>query len=57
MSIGVSGILKYSSIIVLMLISPLVVISICLMYWGAFMLGAYIFIIVISSWEAPLIIM
>ena len=57
LSIGVSGVLKFSTIIVL-LMSPFILISICLTYCGATMLGAYIFKIVISySWIDPLIIM
>ena len=58
MSIDVSGVLKSPTIIVLLLISPFMTISICLIYWGASMLGAYIFTIVISSFLIdPLIIM
>ena len=57
LSIGVSGVLKSPTIIVLLLISPFILVSICLTYCGAPMLGAYIFIIVIySSWIDPLII-
>ena len=42
----------------LLLISAFILVSICLTYCGAAMLGAYIFIIVISSsWIDPLIIM
>ena len=48
-SIGVSGVLKSSTIIVLLLISPFILVSICLTHWGAPMLDAYIFMIVISS--------
>ena len=52
-----SGVLKSPTIIVLLLISPFILVSICLTYHGAPMLGAYIFIIVISSsWFDPLII-
>ena len=40
---------KSPTIIVLLLISPFLLVSICLTYCGASMLGAYIFIIVISS--------
>ena len=58
MAIVESGILKSPTIIVLLSISPFMAVSICLMYSGAPMLGAYIFIIVISSsWVDPLIIM
>ena len=49
LSIGVSGVLKYLTITVLPLIFPFVLVSICLTYCGAPMLGVYIFIIVISS--------
>ena len=44
LSIGVSGVLKSPTIIVLLLISPFILVSICLTYCGAPMLGAYIFI-------------
>ena len=58
LSIGVSGALKSLTIVVLLLISPFILVSICLTYCGAPMLGAYIFIIIIySSWIYPLIIM
>ena len=49
LSIGVSGVLKSPTIIVLLSISPFMAVSICLMYWGDPMLGAQIFTIVISS--------
>ena len=49
LSIDVSGILKSPTIIVLLLISPFILVSICLTYCSAPMLGAYTFIIVISS--------
>ena len=55
---SVSGVLKCPTIFVLLLISPFILVGICLIYCGAPMLGAYIFIIVISSsWIDPLIIM
>ena len=54
-SIGVSGVLKSPTIIVL--ISPFILVSICLTYCGDPILGAYTFIIVIASWIDPLIIM
>ena len=58
LSIGVSEVFKSPTIIVLLLISPFIHVSVCLTYCGAPMLGAYIFIIVISSsWIDPLIIM
>ena len=58
LSIGVSGVIKSPTIIVLLLISFFILVSICLTYCGAPMLGAYIFIIVTSSsWIDPLIIM
>ena len=45
-------------LILLLSISPFLFVSICLTYWGAPILGAYIFIIVVSSsWIEPLIIM
>ena len=43
LSIDVSGVLKSPTIIVLLLISPLILVSIFLTYCGAPMLGAYIF--------------
>ena len=46
LSIGVNGVLKSPTITVLLLISPFILVSICLTYCGAPMLGAYIFIIV-----------
>ena len=49
LSIVVSGVLKSPTIIVLLLISSFILVSICLTYCGAPMLGAYIFIIGISS--------
>ena len=58
LSIGVSGVLKSPTIIVLLLISLFILASICVTYCGAPMLGAYMFIIVISSsWIDHLIIM
>ena len=58
LSIGVSGVLTSPTITVLLLISCFMAVSICLIYWGGPMLGAYIFTIVISSsWIDPLIIM
>ena len=58
LSIDVNGVLTSPTIIVLLSISPFMPINICLIYLGAPMLGAYIFIIVIfSSWIDPLIIM
>ena len=40
LSIGVSGVLKSPTIIVLLSISPFMSVSVYLMYWGAPMLGA-----------------
>ena len=58
LSINVSGVLKSPTIMVLLLISHFILVSICLTYCGAPMLGAYILIIVISSsWIDHLIIM
>ena len=58
LSIGVSGVLKTPTIIVLLSISPFMSVSVHLMYQGAPMLVAYIFMIVISSsWIDPSIIM
>ena len=58
LAIGVTGVLKSPTIIVLLLISPFRLVSICLTYCGAPMLSSYIFMIVISSpWIYPLIIM
>ena len=49
---------KSLTIIVLLLIFPFILVSICLTYCGSPMLGAHIFIIVIySSLIDPLIIM
>ena len=58
LSIVVCGVLKSPTIIALLLISPFILVKICLIYCGAPMLGTYIFIIVISSsWVDPLIVM
>ena len=57
-SFDVSGVLKSPNIIVLLSISPFKFNNIYFMYLGAVMLGAYTFIIVISSsWIDPFIIM
>jgi len=57
LSISVSRVLQYPSCIVLLLISLLIAVSIYLIYWGAFMLGPYIFTIAIfPSWIDPLIL-
>ena len=40
LSIGVSGVLKSPTIIVLLSVSPFISVSVCLMYRGAPMLGA-----------------
>ena len=56
--IGVSGVLKFPTITVLLSIYPFMSVSVCLTYWGAPVLGAYIFTIVMSSsWIDLLIIM
>ena len=52
-----TAVLKSPNIIVLLLISPFILVSICLTYCGAPMLGAYIFIILISPSIHNLIIM
>ena len=58
LSIGVSGVLKSPTIIVLLSISPFMYVSVCLMYGGASMLGAQIFTIAMSSsWIDSLIVM
>jgi len=46
-----SGVLKFPTIIILLSTSPFIFFNICLIYWGAHMLGAYIFIM--SSWIDP----
>ena len=57
LSIGVSGVLKYPTIIVLLSIYPFMSDTISLMYRGVPMLGAQIFTVVMSSsWIDPLII-
>ena len=40
LSIGMSGVLKSPTIIVLLSISPFMSVSVCLMYWGVPILGA-----------------
>ena len=44
-----SGVLKSSTIIMLLSISPFMSVSVCLMYGGTPMMGAQIFTIVLSS--------
>ena len=57
LSIGVSGVLESPTIIVLLSMSPFMSVTDCLMYWGAPMLSAQIFTIVMSSyWIDPLTI-
>ena len=48
----------WSSLIITMLpsISHLIVVSICLMYWGAPVVGLYIPIIIMSSWIEPYVV-
>ena len=41
LSLDVSGVLKSPTIIMLLSISPFMTVSICLIYWGALILGAY----------------
>ena len=58
LSIGITGVFKSPTITVLLLISLFMAIIIYLIYWGASMLGAYIFMILkFSYWIDPLIIM
>ena len=40
LSIGVRGVLTSPAVIVLLSISPFMSVSVCLVYWGASMLGA-----------------
>jgi len=40
LSIGVSGVLKFATIIVLLSVSPFMSVSVCLIYWGAPLLHA-----------------
>jgi len=47
--IGVNGVLKSYTIIVLLSISIFMSVSVCLIYWGAPMLGAYMVTVVMSS--------
>ena len=55
-SIGVSWVLKSPTIIVLLLISPFILVSVCLVYCSAPMLGEYI-IVISYYWIDPLTIM
>ena len=57
LSIDVSEVLKSSTIIVLLFISPFMAVSSCLIYRGAPMLGACILTTFTSSHIGPLIIM
>ena len=43
LSIGVNGVLKSPTMIVLLLISPFMSVNNCFMYVGAPMLGAYVY--------------
>ena len=56
LSIGVSGVLKSPTIIVLLSVSPFMSVSACLMYWSAPMMGTKIFRIVMSSSYIDLLI-
>ena len=49
----IRGVLKFPTIALLLLISPLIVVRICLVYWDVPMLDAYIFAVVTSSWLIP----
>lgn len=50
-----SGVLKFPTIIILLSISPFSSVNVCLIYLGALMLGAYIFVIIISFWWIDLL--
>ena len=50
-SIGVSEVLKSPSIIVLLSNSPFMSVSVCLMYWGTPLLGAYSCYIFLLDWS------
>ena len=52
----VSGVLKSSILIVLLLISPLMSVNICFIYLGAPLLGVCMLTNIISSYMNPLII-
>ena len=56
-SIDLSGVLKYPTIIVLLLISPFMDVNSCLIYFGTPNLGASMFTVFISSCIDPLIYM
>ena len=45
--VGINGVLKSPSFIVLLSVSPFMAINICLAYWGTSVLGVYVFIIVL----------
>ena len=51
LSIDVNGVLKSPTMIVFPLYSPFMSVSICCRYLGALILGAYILMIVISSFS------
>ena len=55
LSIDGSGVLKFSSIIVLLSVSPLMSVNVCFMYLGSPLWVHIIFSIVISSLIEPLI--
>ena len=52
-SIDVSGVLKSPTTIVLLSVSPFMSVSICFIYFGALILGAYMLMSVISSYIDP----
>ena len=49
--IGVRGVLKSPTITVLLTISPFISAIVCLMYWGALMLGAYNCYVFLLDWS------
>ena len=58
LSIDVNGVLQFPTIIILLLISPFKSITICFIYLGAPLLGAYTFTNVTASyWIDPFVIM
>ena len=54
-SFDINGMLKSTTIMMLLLISPFISVNIYIIYSDALVLGAKIFIIVVSSWIDPLI--
>ena len=56
LSFDVSGVVKFPTIIVLLLISPFMSVNICFIYLGAILLSSYVLMSIISFCIDPFII-